>query len=371
MQVTLKLKITTDQKHSLVKTAYEVRESFNRVCLVGWEDKSLNGVALHKATYYTERELTTLPSQLVCSARVKATEAIKSAKARLKKKESVSCPVSKTPMIRYDARSANVKLKERSASLASIDGRVKVKLKIPEYYNNRLDWKVCSSDLIVRKNGDLFLHVVVEKESEVFKSNEKFTGVDLGVNRPAVTSDNHFFGKRSWKNVEQKNFNLKRALQAKGTDSAKRHLVKLSRRVNRFRNDCDHVISKRIIENADRGTTIVLEDLCDIRKRVKARKQTRRSIHSWSFARLKNYLTYKGEQSGIHIDFVDPRYTSQKCSCCGYTHKRNRKTQSLFLCRSCGFSHNADLNASKNIRNNYLAARGTPSLSGLPSTSLS
>ena len=42
-------------------------------------------------------------------------------------------------------------------------------------------------------------------------------------------------------------------------------------------------------------------------------------------------------------------FTSQKCSCCGHTEKRNRLSQSRFVCQQCGFEENADVNAAKNI----------------------
>ena len=46
---------------------------------------------------------------------------------------------------------------------------------------------------------------------------------------------------------------------------------------------------------------------------------------------------------------IDPRNTSKTCSNCGHCSKSNRKTQSEFLCVSCGFSANADTNAALNI----------------------
>jgi len=74
---------------------------------------------------------------------------------------------------------------------------------------------------------------------------------------------------------------------------------------------------------------------------------------------------------GIPIFFVDPKNTSRTYSRCGCVSKSNRKTQSKFVCVQCGFSLNADLNASKNIAllgsaNNRIAVRSpiadTPSL---------
>jgi putative transposase len=46
---------------------------------------------------------------------------------------------------------------------------------------------------------------------------------------------------------------------------------------------------------------------------------------------------------------VNPAYTSQKCSKCGHTCKENRKTQSLFECVNCGYTANADFQATLNI----------------------
>jgi transposase len=67
---------------------------------------------------------------------------------------------------------------------------------------------------------------------------------------------------------------------------------------------------------------------------------------------------------------IDPRHTSQTCSRCGFQARANRKTHSLFLCKNCAYSLNADLNAAYNIRAKHLATLGIALGSGLPSTSL-
>jgi putative transposase len=96
-----------------------------------------------------------------------------------------------------------------------------------------------SAELIFRK-GRFSLHVVVTLPEAEFVPNGEVVGVDFGITRPSVASNNKFFGKRSWKARERRYFRLKRALQSKGSDSAKRHLQKLSHKVSRFRLDCDH-----------------------------------------------------------------------------------------------------------------------------------
>ena len=355
--VIIPLKLAQRTQTILLRTMRQYTESFNRVCQIGWQQPRINGVALHHLTYYGERESTDLPSQLVVSARTKATEALKSAKTKQKKKEKVRCPQSKRACIRYDQRTMTLNFDKRKVTLSSLKGRMQAKLLIPKYAEKYLEWKPRSADLCLHKNGKLHLHLVFEKAFER-KAIQKVVGIDLGVNRPAVTSECDFYGERRWKEVENRYFRLKRKLQAKGTKSAKRHLKKIAQKVNRFRTDCDHVLSKRLVTAYGEGTLLVLEDLTDIRKRVKVRKKQRRRIHAWSFARLKSFLEYKAIIYGCQVDYVDPRYTSQKCSKCEYIDKRNRKTQSEFVCKRCEFKHNADLNAAKNIRLNHLASSG-------------
>jgi putative transposase len=86
------------------------------------------------------------------------------------------------------------------------------------------------------------------------------------------------------------------------------------------------------------------------------RKKQRRDLHNWNFYQLEQFITYKAQAKGIKVEYVDSRYTSQKCSRCGYISRSNRQFQSIFKCKQCGFSLNADLNAARNIRQNYLDA---------------
>ena len=47
---------------------------------------------------------------------------------------------------------------------------------------------------------------------------------------------------------------------------------------------------------------------------------------------------------------VDPAYTSQMCSACGQVDANSRESQAAFVCTSCNFAENADVNAACNIR---------------------
>ena len=66
-------------------------------------------------------------------------------------------------------------------------------------------------------------------------------------------------------------------------------------------------------------------------------------------------LTHNDEQKFLslivdRISFrtVSPAYTSQKCSSCGFTSKKNRNGE-VFRCQECESTGNADINAARNI----------------------
>lgn len=368
----VQLKPTPEQARTLKETLEQHTACFNRVAHLGFTSKCSNGIELHKQTYYDLRaRYPKLPAQLVCASRVKATEAVKSALDRLKKGRKTGVPASKVCPIRYDQRSYRVNWQTMTCSLATIAGRMELPFLVPAYAQKFLGGKVCSADLCYRK-GRFTLHIVLSLPDPAITPAQEVVGVDLGLNRPAVTSTRLFLGERRWKEQERRVFRLRRNLQAKGTRSAKRHLRQLSGKLLRQRRDHDQVLSKRIVQHAIPGSTIVIENLTHIRSRAKMKKHTesQRRLHSWSFAQFHSFLTYKAQEQGIRVVKIDPRHTSQTCSRCGYQHRSNRRSQSLFLCKQCNYCLNADLNASYNVRNKHLASIGIAFAGGPPSDGL-
>jgi len=55
------------------------------------------------------------------------------------------------------------------------------------------------------------------------------------------------------------------------------------------------------------------------------------------------------ERYGVTFAEVNPAYSSQTCSGCGFVAKANRRSQSKFSCRACGHEINADVNAARNL----------------------
>jgi len=376
MQRTVRLVLnpTPAQAQALADTAHQFTAAFNQVCAYGWQQKDKNGVRLHHATYYAVKTACPgLVADLVIQARVKATEALKSAFARQKAALPTSCPHSTHCPPRYNVHTYTLSWDAQTVRLSTVAGRMTLPFTVPAYATKYAGFPIDTADLIQHQDGTWWLHVVVTVAPPVIAQTEEVIGIDLGLAHPAVTSTNQFLGKKAWKATEGRHFRLKRVLQKRGTKSAKRHLRHLRHTQARFRRDCDHVLSKKLVEAAAPGGTLVLENLTDIRQRVRAKRQTqtKRRLHSWSFAQLTSFLTYKAEERRLTVARVDPRHTSQTCSCCGHQARNNRRSQSHFVCHACGFELHADLNAARNIAAKYRASRGTSSTGAPSSTGVS
>jgi putative transposase len=113
----------------------------------------------------------------------------------------------------------------------------------------------------------------------------------------------------------------------------------------------NHNISKEIVDSFE-GCKIVMENLKGIRKTNLGRRMNY-WISNWSFFQLQSFIQYKAERKGIEFVKVRPNYTSQICSKCGILGSRSGCS---FVCH-CGFSLNADLNASRNLAHPMLVER--------------
>ena len=70
------------------------------------------------------------------------------------------------------------------------------------------------------------------------------------------------------------------------------------------------------------------------------------SFGNGSFFSLQRLVEKMAEKQGIPVLYVNPAYTSKRCSRCGSMGRRSRKR---FECPHCGFVAHADVNAAFNI----------------------
>jgi len=186
------------------------------------------------------------------------------------------------------------------------------------------------TDFVYRR-GEFYLLAKCEVEdSEPFVA-KGVIGVDLGVENIATDSDGNVRSAKTVDSVRHRHGRLRTNLQRKRTHSARGRLKKLSGKERRFARNTNHVISKELVELAERTKwAIGVEDLRHIRKRVRARRQQRARLFSWSFGQLCFFIAYKAKRAGVTVLFVDPRNTSRECPECGHTSKSNRPSQAVF-----------------------------------------
>ena len=206
------------------------------------------------------------------------------------------------------------------------------------------DMEICESKLL-KRNGDFYLYIVVQKEVEQRANCDSALAVDLGIHNVAVTvnlktKETHFYGKRV-RTVRGHYFYLRRKLPNKQA------IKKVSDHERRIVNYELHKISKAIVEDAgENNSIIILGELKGIRKNGKNKgRKFRRKLNSFPYYKLSRCIEYKANWLGIPVITVNEVYTSQTCSICG---RRGTRHNGLFKC-SCGAKLNADYNGARNI----------------------
>ena len=82
-------------------------------------------------------------------------------------------------------------------------------------------------------------------------------------------------------------------------------------------------------------------------------KSMNRLIQNCGRKVISSKLVSLKEEYGLEVEYVNPAYTSQLCSCCGNVDKESRKGE-RYECVECGNKLNADVNAGRNILMRYL-----------------
>lgn len=251
-------------------------------------------------------------------------------------------PVYEKDVIELDQRFVSwiegTKSFDGQVKFSSLGDKIKVicPVKFHRHYNGYADggWMRKQSARLRLHNNHLYLDVFFEKEF-VHNGRDRAIGIDMGINKLIVTSDNQFIGEdiyRLMSKVQRKEQNSKAFYRALTERNAYIDLT-----VKQLPKDIGF---------------LAMEDITGIGQGTKQKKKLRKAFRSkyqrWCYARLMLRINLSSEAGGVHCRMIDPRYTSQTCSECGFVHEDNRNGE-LFLCKNCGYTADADYNASRNI----------------------
>ena len=338
MKLTAKVKLSTTAESfaALTETLHTANACCDWISARAWKAKTFGQFALHKLTYADARDKFGLSAQVAVRCIGKVCDAYKLDK----KVKRTFWPDGAIP---FDDRILT--WKADTVSIWTVKGRLKIRFEAGPRQVALLKSRQGESDLILNK-GFFYLAATCNVDQPEPVDVDGFLGVDLGVAEIAVTSAGKKYSGAAVKGVRHRHRRLRAKLQKKQTRGAKRKLKQLAGREARFATHTNHCISKDIVETARRTNRgVAIEELTGIRARVRARRNQRAVVHSWAFAQLGAFLIYKAAVAGVPLVKVDPRNSSRECSRCSHIDKLNRPSQSKSLCRSCGYSANADLNA--------------------------
>jgi putative transposase len=198
--------------------------------------------------------------------------------------------------------------------------------------------------------GKIYVSIIadVQNNSVPFKNGSAVVGVDVGLESFATLSNGEKIpNPRFFRNEEHELAKAQRKLSAekKGSSAWFKRLKVVQRvheRIANKRNNFVHQESRRLV---NRFGVIAFEDL-----NVKGMQQNHvfaKSIGDAAWGMFVNATRCKAEEAGSKVVLVNPNCTSQMCSRCGLSVKKNLNER-LHSCK-CGLVVDRDLNAAINI----------------------
>ena len=376
--VPIKLDVPKERRDDLHQIKKQFLHCTNRTSEWAWRynDYCVTSKSKAENALYDElREETDLTANFVQKGIRRAIEAVDAGVERLKNGEKTSQPDFDSWSVVYDKRSAS--FNDDHATLSTPNGRVSAEYVLPpkeaqeetpfgRYYESN-DWDAYSATLQYDEQDDTFyLHVTLKNPDYTVDGTERqeashnddgaengvVLGVDLNVTGAfAVTSTGEFIGSADYLTHKRDQYEQRRAkLQQAGTRSAHLTIQSIGSRFSDWsldwlRNRANDLIAEAQDADVD---GIIFEKLDHIRENIANGSK----FQQRAYAEFVELVGYKVEPTELFVDTVNPAYTSQRCSHCGFTHEDNRDDKA-FKCLDCGYEVNADYNAAKNIANRY------------------
>lgn len=210
----------------------------------------------------------------------------------------------------------------------------------------------------VNPSGEYFAACLYDdgKDLPEKSSKGKAIGIDVGLTHYAITSDGTKHGNPKYyrkyeKKLARRQKQLSRKL--KGSNNRNKARVKVAKvhaKIVRCREDFLHKLSRKLV---DANQVIVVENLA-VRNMVKSHKLAK-SISDAGWGQFCTMLKYKSEWEGKTYIEVDRFYPSSK-TCNNCLNRVNSLSLDIrnWQCAKCGESHDRDINAAKNIRDEGL-----------------
>lgn len=350
-----KLILNEEQKQSIMDVLVLEIEVWNYISLIVFEKKTILSLkTIHNECYYACKEkFPTAPSQMIIRSEKSVLSTFKSIKSN--KHKINRTPVRKNLNIQLDKRLYSLK-DNCNIRITTLEKNHPIQVQFHSYDKLMTmfeNYEVADPNLFV-KNNVIWIAFPFKTPVKTNITNQTSTGVDLGINRVAVTSDGIIFRDKHYNGLKRKVRHLKRELNSKNdlrkggkgkTKAIRRKLKKLNHKERNFSKLAAHRLSKQIVETST-GNVIVFEDLKGIKTKTKRGKKFNNKQSQIPYYMIKEYTAYKAQLSGKKVVTVNPAYTSQIDFRTGNKDGERQKGRYVGV---DGKVLNADINASLNI----------------------
>lgn len=203
---------------------------------------------------------------------------------------------------------------------------------------------------IVEKDGSIQIKRVKSLKVRQYISETESIAIDLGLNPLFATDRGDLLGRNFLKTLtefDRKITNRMRFLQKNNIRprSDKKYCKLIENLRSYLKNEINRILN-RIVETY-KPATIIIEKLNF--QSPELSKKMNRLIQNFGKKYIREKLNRFKELFSIKIIEVNPAYTSQECSSCGYIDSGNRKDTETFRCKACNSKINAQVNGARNI----------------------
>lgn len=358
-------RLDLEKTEQLDKLARAAGELYSRILVSYWRVLRKKSIFLSNYTmqkWHTSLDLHAHSSDAIAD---NFYASIKSANERKKKGDTqAKYPRRRRYFFKITWKASGIRL--RAGKLILSNGKSNEPVIIPWQWDKprqvEIGWK---------QSGEYQLRAVYAIEPVSQPTGNLIAAVDLGELRSATTHDGEqtviyngrlIKSKVAYRNKITAKFQELISKTKRGSNRRKR-LVRTKKRqiarINHQISDILHKQTKHIVSTLhERGVqTLVIGDIRDIRKSIDYGKEMNQRLHSWSFGKFRELLTYKAQLVGMKVVLQNERDTSKTCPKCGKKHKPQGR---LYKCRSCGFEFDRDGVGAINIRSKYLGCLGVP-----------
>lgn len=218
-----------------------------------------------------------------------------------------------------------------------------------DYFTRKMTDHECAVTAITVRDGVLDVRRVNQSPVAEVRTEGSDIGVDWGLAALVSTSDGQVFGTAHYcwlKERDAELIELDRHYRRLGVKpSAQKRYVNLQRRVREYvKNEVGRVLNT-LAETDIRSVTV---ESLNFRGGGLSRKLNR-IVTRAGRAAFRAKLADLTDTHGVSVTEVNPAYSSQECSGCGFVHGKNRRSQREFRCGFCGKKIHADINASRAI----------------------